>query len=171
MSKADERAAKARSLILKGEQKSVVAEQLGYKSVGGMMNAIVMLEHREKIGHATPYKAVRAMQSPEKSGLEIKKPQEKVDVLGETWQGGIRTDVTRDNGLYARLEGRFLLTSYIGYRKSVNIEAKCLPGRSIRLFEAELGAKGALLMALKELREMIEALIALIEGHGEEQDQ
>lgn len=30
MSKADERAAKARSLILKGEQKSVVAEQLGH---------------------------------------------------------------------------------------------------------------------------------------------
>lgn len=88
MSKADERAAKARSLILKGEQKSVVAEQLDYKSVGGMLNAIVMLEHREKIGHSTPYKAVRAMQSPGKSDLEIKKPQEKVDVLGETWQGG-----------------------------------------------------------------------------------
>lgn len=51
MTKSDERAAKARSLIIKGEmQKSEIAEMCGYKSIGGMMNAITMLEHREKTG-------------------------------------------------------------------------------------------------------------------------
>ena len=59
MSKADERAAEARSLILKGEQKSVVANSLGYKSIGGMMNAIVMLEHKEKTSRSVSHKARR----------------------------------------------------------------------------------------------------------------
>ena len=63
MSKADERADKARSLILSGEQKSKVAEQLGYKSIGGMLGAITMLEHKERTGKGVSDKARRSLQA------------------------------------------------------------------------------------------------------------
>lgn len=64
MTKSDERAAKARSLIIKGEmQESEIAEMCGYKSIGGMMNAITMLEHREKTGKGVSKKARRSLQS------------------------------------------------------------------------------------------------------------
>lgn len=86
-------------------------------------------------------------------------------------RGGLRVDVERNNGLYARMEGRNLLVSYIGYRKSLNISAKNVPGRQMRMFEAELGYKGAMLDALKELHEMIGRLIALIEGREDAKDQ
>ena len=92
--------------------------------------------------------------------------------LGGDEPKALRVDVERTNGLYARLEGRNILASYIGYRKSLNIEAKHIPGRSIRLFEAELGYKGAMLDALCEIREIADRLIALLEGREDaKQDQ
>ena len=84
---------------------------------------------------------------------------------------GLRVDVERHNGLYARLEGANLLVSYIGYRKSLNISAKNVPGRQMRLFEAELGHKGAMMEALRELHEMTGKLIDLIEGRSDAKDQ
>lgn len=185
MTKSDERAAQARSLIIKGEQKSVVAEKLGYKSIGGMLGAITMLEHKEKTGKGVSNKARRSLQSfTPYEGPTTQRQQRKVDkafrsgspwapvnLLGEDEPQEIRVDVERNNGLYARLEGRNLLVSYIGYRKSLNIEAKHVPGRSIRLFEAELGYKGAMLDALREIREIADRLIALIEGREDAKDQ
>lgn len=186
MTKSDERAAKARSLIIKGEmQKSKIAEMCGYKTIGGMMGAITMLEHKEKTGKGVSNKERRSLQSfTPYEGPTTQRQQRKadkvfrnispwapVDLLGEGEPQGIRVDVERNNGLYARLEGRNLLTSYIGYRKSLNISAKNVPGRQMRLFEAELGYKGAMLDALKELHEMIGRLIALIEGRDDAKDQ
>lgn len=179
MTKSDERAAEARSLILKGEQKSVIAEKLGYKSVGGMMGSIAMLEHKEKTGRGVSNKARRSLQAVELPGAQPifpkEKPGDKIDVLAEAAPapvGGIRVDVERNNGLYARLEGRHLTASYIGYRKSLNICAKLAQNRQMRLFEEELGYKGAMLEAVKELREIFDRLIALLEGRdGEEQNQ
>lgn len=186
MSKADERAAQARSLIIKGEQKSVVADQLGYKNVGGMMNAIAMLEHREKTGKGvsrkvrrslqefTPYEGPTTQRQQRKAAKTFRNvsPWAPVDLLGEDEPQEIRVNVERNNGLYARMEGRNILASYIGYRKSLNIEAKHIPGRSVRLFEAELGYKGAMLDALREIREIADRLIALLEGREDaKQDQ
>ena len=174
MSKADERADKARSLILSGEQKSKVAEQLGYKSIGGMLGAITMLEHKERTGKGVSNKARRSLQAPGAVPIFPKeRPEDKVDVLGELPPpfDGLRVDVERNNGLYARMEGRHLLVSYIGYRKSLNISAKHAPGRQMRLFEAELGNKGAMLEAIKELHEMTGKMIALIEGRDDAKDQ
>lgn len=80
-------------------------------------------------------------------------------------------DVERNNGLYARLEGKYLLASYIGYRKSLDIRLKLIPSRNIRLFETELHKKGAMLEAIKELHEMLGKLIALLEGREDAKDQ
>lgn len=187
MTKSDERAAKARSLILKGEmQKSEIAEVCGYKSIGGMMGAITMLEHKEKTGKGVSNKARRSMQGfTPYEGPTTQRQQRKadrtfrgaspwvpVDLLGGDEPKALRVDVERNNGLYARLEGRNLLASYIGYRKSLNIEAKHVPGRSIRLFETEMGYKGAMLDVLREIREIADRLIVLIEGREDEkQDQ
>lgn len=185
MTKAEERAADARSLILKGEQKSVVAEKLGYKSVSGMLGAITMLEHKEKTGKGVSNKARRALQSfTPYEGPTTQRQQRKVDrafrntspwapvdVLGGEDPKALRVDVKRNNGLYARLEGRNLLASYIGYRKSLNIEVKHIPGRSIRMFETELGYKGAMMDALCEIREIADRLIALLEGREDAKDQ
>lgn len=87
MNKSDERAAKARSLILKGEmQKSEIAEMCGYKSIGGMMNAITMLEHREKTGKGVSSKARRSLQSfTPYEGPTTQRQQRKVD---KTFRGG-----------------------------------------------------------------------------------
>ena len=184
MTKSDERAAKARSLIIKGEmQKSEIAEACGYKSIGGMMGAITMLDHKERTGKGVSNKARRSLQSfTPYEGPTTKREQRKadkafrnispwapIDLLGGDEPKGLRVDVERNNGLYVRMEGRHLLTSYIGYRKSLNIEAKHIPGRSIRLFEAELGGKGMLLQTLRELSEMIQRLIGLIEGRADEE--
>lgn len=187
MTKSDERAAQARSLILRGEaQKSEIAEMCGYKSVGGMMNAITMLEHREKTGKGVSNKVRRSLQSftpyegptTQRQQRKVDKtfrggsPWAPVDLLGGDEPKGLRVDVEHNNGLYARLEGRNLLASYIGYRKSLNIETKHVPGRNIRLFETEMGYKGAMLDALCEIREIADRLIALLEGREDEkQDQ
>lgn len=186
MTKSDERAAKARSLIIKGEmQKSEIAEMCGYKSIGGMMNAITMLTHREKTGKNVPNKAKRQLQAFEPyTGPATKKEQRQagkvfrggnpwapMDVLGENKDKSLRVNIEKKNGLYARFEGANMIVSYIGYRKSVNIEAKHIPGRCIRMFETELGYKGAMLDALKELREIMDRMIALLEGADEEQNQ
>ena len=174
MSKADERAAEARSLILRGEQKSKVAERLGYKNVGGMLGAITMLEHKERTGKGVSNKAKRSLQAPGDVPIFPKeRPEDKVDLLKEETPPfkGLRVNVERNNGLYARIEGRHLLASYIGYRKSLNISAKNVPGRQMRLFETELGKKGAMLEALKELHEMIGKMIDLIEGQDDAKNQ
>ncbi|MBP3521987.1 MAG: hypothetical protein J6M56_00240 [Clostridia bacterium] len=187
MTKSDERAAQERSLIIKGEmQKSEIAEMCGYKSIGGMMGAITMLEHKERTGKGVSNKARRSLQSfTPYEGPTTQRQQRKadrtfrggspwapVDLLGGDEPKTLRVDVERNNGLYARLEGRNLLVSYIGYRKSLNIEAKRVPGRSLRLFETELGYKGAMLDALHELREIADRLIALLEGREDaKQDQ
>lgn len=185
MNKSDERAAKARSLILKGEQKCVVAEQLGYKSIGGMLNAITMLEHKEKTGRGASNKARRSLQAfapytgPTTQREQRKadklftgaKPWGPVDLLGGDDPKALRVDIERNNGLYARMEGRHLLASYIGYRKSFCIDAKHLPGRQIRLFETELGYKGAMLEVLMELREIADKLIALLQGREDAKAQ
>ena len=81
MTKSDERAVHARSLILKGEQKSVVAERLGYKSVGGMMGSIAMMEHKEKMS-GQRFKTKRAMQSPSAVEVLKEKKEDKLDILG-----------------------------------------------------------------------------------------
>lgn len=97
-----------------------------------------------------------------------------MDAGRSSWGGeekSLRVDVERNNGLYARMEGRNLLVSYIGYRKSLNIEVKHIPGRSLRLFETELGYKGAMMDALREIREIADRLIALLEGREDEKDQ
>lgn len=186
MTKSDERAAKARSLILKGEmQKSEIAEMCGYKSIGGMMNAITMLEHREKTGKGVSSKARRSLQSfMPYEGPTTQRQQRKADktfrgrspwapddLLRGVEEKSLRVDVERNNGLYARMEGRNLLVSYIGYLKSLNIEAKHIPGRSLRLFETEFGYKGAMMDALREIREIADRLIALLEGREDEKDQ
>lgn len=178
MSKADERAAKARSLILSGEQKSKIAEQLGYRSIGGMLGAITMLEHKEKTGRSVSNKARRSLRAVELPGAQPIFPKEKqnqkIDLLGEETPppfNGVRVNVERKNGLYARMEGRHLLVSFISYRKSLNIDVKCIPGRQMRLFETELGHKGAMLEAIKELHEMTGKMIALIEGRDDAKDQ
>lgn len=184
MTKSDERAAQARSLIIKGEmQKSEIAEMCGYKSIGGMMNAITLIEHKEKVGKGvfnkerrslqnfTPYEGPTTQRRQRKADKTFRNagPWAPVDLLGGEEPKTLRVDVERNNGLYARLEGRNLLASYIGYRKSLNIEAKHVPGRSIRLFEAELGYKGGMLDALRELREIVDKLIALLEGRDDEE--
>ena len=156
MSKRDERAAKARSLILQGEQKSWVAKETGYRSVGGMMGAIVALEMREK-------------NEREAQPLKIKREEERLNVLAEAWTKGVVMDVSRNKGLYVRLEGRHLLASYIGYRKSLNIEVKNGPVKKIRLYDNELGGDGALLCAVRELREMADKLLDVIEGQENEE--
>lgn len=177
MTKSDERAIKARSLILKGEQKIVISRELGYKSVGGMMGAITALEEREKnrrLEGFVPYTGTvtQAQKRRRDSLLVIKENEPKVDVLGETWTQGITRDTAENDGLYARLEGRHILMSHIGYRGSLNIEAKHFPGRTIRLYATELGGRAALLDALTELRDMSNEMIAMIEGRGhEERDQ
>ena len=169
MNKADERAANARSLILQGEQKMEIAKRLGYKSVGGMMGAITMLEHKEKTGKNVSHKIKRSMKPPGAEPIFRKERQEeKVDVLGgympQGLKGGIRVNIDRKHGLYARMEGRHLLVSYIGYRKSFNVEAKRVPGRSFRMFETELGKGGDMLEALKELHDITGRMVALLEG-------
>ena len=171
MTKSDERAVHARSLILKGEQKSVVAERLGYKSVGGMMGSIAMMEHKEKMS-GQRFKTKRAMQSPSAAEILKEKKEDKPDILGgEEWQG-LRVDVQRNSdGLYVRMESRHLLVSYIGYRKSLNINAKLAHNRQIRLYEAELGVKGALLESIRDLRDMMDRLASLLEGRRDAKDQ
>lgn len=178
MTKSDERAAQARSLILKGEQKSVIAEKLGYKSVGGMLGAITMLEHKEKTGRGASNKARRSLRAVELTGAQPifpkEKPEDKIDLLDDSVsapEGGIRVDVERGNGLYVRMEGKHLLVSYIGYRKSLNICTKLAQNRQMRMFEAELGHKGAMLEAVKELRDMIGKLVEQLEGGNEAKDQ
>ena len=174
MTKSDERAIKARSLILKGEQKVAIARELGYKSVGGMMGAIAALEEREKNSRLegfVPYvgKMTRAQNRRLNKLIELKENEPKVDVLGETWTQGITLDTAENDGLYARLEGRHMLMSHIGYRGSLNIEAKHFPGRAIRLYATEMGGRAALLDALVELRDMSIEMIAMIEGRGHEE--
>lgn len=173
MTKLDERAIKARSLILKGEQRVAIARDLGYKSVGGMMGAIAALEEREKnrrLKGFVPYTGTttQAQECRRDKMLTLKENEPKVDVLGEAWTQGITLDTAENDGLYARLEGRHMLMSYIGYRGSLNIEAKRFQGRTIRLYETELGGE-ALLDALVELRDMSIKMIAMIEGRGHEE--
>lgn len=186
MTKSDERAAKARSLIIEGEmQKSKIAEMCGYKSVSGMMGAITMLEHKEKTGKGVSNKERRSLQSftpyegptTQRQQRKVDKvfrdvsPWAPVDLLGEGEPQGIRVDVERGNGLYARIEGKYLLVSYIGYRKSLDIRSKFVPNRSLRLFEKELNRKGAMLKVIKELHEMLGKLIAVLEGREDAKDQ
>lgn len=175
MTKSDERAAQARSLIIKGEQKSVVAEKLGYKSIGGMLGAITMLEHKERTGKGVSNKKRRSLQAPEVPIFRKEREEDKVDVLSEATpkpEIGLCVDVERNaNGLYVRMESRHLVISYIGYRKSLNICVKLTPNRQIRLYEAELGEKGALLEAIRDMRDMMERLAALLEGRGDAKDQ
>ena len=154
MSKKDERAEKARSLILQGEQKKWVAKETGYRNVCGMLGAIKALEIREK-------------NEQEREMLRIKRNEEKIDVLSEAWTGGVVMDES-DDGAHVRLEGRHLLVSYIGYRKSLNIEAKHVRDRKIRLYDVELGGNGALIDAVRELREMADKLLSVLEGREDE---
>ena len=174
MTKPEERAAKARSLILKGEQKMVIAQSLGYKSVGGMMGAISALEEREKnsrLDGFVPYTGTTTQAQKRRRDrlLALKENEPKVDVLGEAWTQGIVKNTMEKGGLYARLEGRHMLMSYIAYRGSLNIEAKHFHGRTVRMYETELGGRAALLDALVELRDMSIEMIAMIEGRGHEE--
>lgn len=168
MSKADERAAKARSLILQGEQKSKVAEQMGYKSIGGMMGAIVMFEHRQKTGKSVSHEIKKAAKAPGAEPIFRKERQEeKIDLLADEPKkkiDGLRVNVERSRGMmYARIEGEHLTGSYIGYRRSFNIEVKGVTGRHFRMFETEIGKRGSMLQAIKELHDITGRMIALIE--------
>lgn len=151
MRKYQERAAKARSLLSRGEQKMATAKKLGYKSVGGMIGAIKAYEAALEQGKQRKRKREDKPQTPAR--------HEEYD--------GIRVDTAGEAGEYIRLEGKHIVASYIAYRGSVNIGAKANPGY-LRLYEATLGNRQEMIAALTELQTMAGMLIAMMEARGRE---
>lgn len=152
MKKTQGRAAKARSLLSRGEQKAATAKALGYKSVAGMMGAITAYEHALKAG-----KVRRRKRQP-------------VEILNVPREEGIRVDAAGEDGEYIRLEGEHIVASFIAYRGSINIGAKANPGY-LRLYEATLGNKHEMIAALKEVQTIAGMLAAMMEGRGNEKNK
>ena len=146
------RAAKARSLISRGEPKADTAKALGYKSVAGMMGAITAYEHALEAGKFRKRK---------------KQPMEILDMPSAE---GIRVDAAGEDGEYIRLEGKHIVASFIAYRGSINIGAKANPGY-LRLYECTLGNKREVIAALKEVQTIAGMLTAMMEGRGYEKNK
>lgn len=152
MKKTQGRAAKARSLLSRGEQKVATAKALGYKNVAGMMGAITAYEHALEAGKVR------------------KRKRQSVEILNVPREEGIRVDAAGEDGEYIRLEGKHIVASFIAYRGSINIGAKANPGY-LRLYEATLGNRREMIAALKEVQTIAGMLAAMMEGRGHEKNK
>lgn len=152
MKKTQGRAAKARSLLSRGEQKVATAKALGYKNVAGMMGAITAYEHALEAGKFR------------------KRKRQPVEILNVPREEGIRVDAAGEDGEYIRLEGKHIVASFIAYRGSINIGAKANPGY-LRLYEATLGNRREMIAALKEVQTIAGMLAAMMEGRGREKNK
>lgn len=152
MKKTQGRAAKARSLLSRGEQKVATAKALGYKNVAGMMGAITAYEHALEAGKVR------------------KRKRKPVEILNVPREEGIRVDAAGEDGEYIRLEGKHIAASFIAYRGSINIGAKANPGY-LRLYEATLGNRREMIAALKEVQTIAGMLAAMMEGRGREKNK
>lgn len=152
MKKTQGRAAKARSLLSRGEQKVATAKALGYKNVAGMMGAITAYEHALEAGKVR------------------KRKRQPVEILNMPSAEGIRVDAAGEDGEYIRLEGKHIMASFIAYRGSINIGAKANPGY-LRLYEATLGNRREMIAALKEVKTIAGMLAAMMEGRGHEKNK
>lgn len=152
MKKTQGRAAKARSLLSRGEQKVATAKALGHKNVAGMMGAITAYEHALEAGKFR------------------KRKRQPVEILNVPREEGIRVDAAGEDGEYIRLEGKHIVASFIAYRGSIDIGAKAKPGY-LRLYEATLGNKQEMIAALKEVQTIAGMLTAMMEGRGHEKNK